>query len=160
MNDKADGNADVLAQEDKAQQNKTQQNKAQGKAADNTSATEPQPAASEQNAEQAQAYQPDDVATLSAEHATSGGGDVNLEAILDIPVKVTVEIGRTQVPVRDLMQYNPGSVVELERLVGEPLDVLINGTMVARGEVVVVNDKFGVRLTDVVPPSNRFKHMK
>ncbi|WIO73432.1 flagellar motor switch protein FliN [Porticoccaceae bacterium LTM1] len=109
---------------------------------------------------QAQAYQPDDVATMSAEPMASHGGDLNLNAILDIPVKVTVEIGRTQVPIRDLMQYNPGSVVELERLVGEPLDVLVNGTLVAKGEVVVVNERFGIRLTDVVNPAERFKKLK
>lgn len=109
---------------------------------------------------QAQAYQPDDVSTMSAEPVASHSGDLDLNAILDIPVKVTVEIGRTQVPIRDLMQYNPGSVVELERLVGEPLDVLVNGTLVAKGEVVVVNERFGIRLTDVVNPAERFKKLK
>ena len=149
MNDQVDGNPDVLAQEG----GKKQQAEAKpdaGKADD----------AGQQPGDQAQAYQPEDVSNLSSEPTGSAGGDVNLEAILDIPVKVTVEIGRTQVPVRDLMQYNPGSVVELERLVGEPLDVLINGTLVARGEVVVVNDKFGVRLTDVVSPASRFQSMQ
>ena len=151
MNDTADGNADVLAQGDSpADDGAAPQAAAEPGTPDQQAA---------ETAEQTQAYQPEDVATLSSEPASAGGGDVNLEAILDIPVKVTVEIGRTQVPVRDLMQYNPGSVVELERLVGEPLDVLINGTLVAHGEVVVVNDKFGVRLTDVVSPSKRLgKH--
>lgn len=145
MNDTVDGNADVLA---KGEEVSDEQEAPQAPVEDdNTPPSQPD--------EQAQAYQPEDVATLSSEPAAAGSGDVNLDAILDIPVKVTVEIGRTQVPVRDLMQYNPGSVVELERLVGEPLDVLINGTLVAHGEVVVVNDKFGVRLTDVVAPSKR-----
>ncbi|MGS2724108.1 flagellar motor switch protein FliN [Porticoccus sp. GXU_MW_L64] len=146
MNDKVDGNPDVLAQE----------------GGDNKPASKPAaPAdANPPPAGEAQAYQPEDVSTLSSEPSGAAGGDVNLAAILDIPVKVTVEIGRTQVPVSDLMQYNPGSVVELDRLVGEPLDVLINGTLVARGEVVVVNDKFGVRLTDVVSPASRFQSMQ
>ncbi|UTW46359.1 flagellar motor switch protein FliN [bacterium SCSIO 12696] len=153
MNDQVDGNPDVLAQEG---------NEADKKPKDTPASTDAEPTqqASETAEDQAQAYQPEDVSNLSSEPASAVGGDVNLDAILDIPVKVTVEIGRTQVPVRDLMQYNPGSVVELERLVGEPLDVLINGTLVARGEIVVVNDKFGVRLTEVVSSASRFNSMK
>ncbi|MDM3870983.1 flagellar motor switch protein FliN [Porticoccus sp. W117] len=149
MNDKVDGNPDVLAQE--GNDNKQAEAKPESAASAD---------AGQQPADEAQAYQPEDVSNLSSEPSAGTGGDVNLAAILDIPVKVTVEIGRTQVPVSDLMQYNPGSVVELDRLVGEPLDVLINGTLVARGEVVVVNDKFGVRLTDVVSPASRFQSMQ
>lgn len=82
-------------------------------------------------------------------------GDANLDVILDIPVTLSMEIGRTRVSIQDLLQLAKGSVVELDRMAGEPLDVLVNGTLVARGEVVVVNDKFGVRLNDVISPVDR-----
>jgi flagellar motor switch protein FliN/FliY len=82
-------------------------------------------------------------------------GDTNLDVILDIPVTLSMEIGRTRVSIQDLLQLAKGSVVELDRMAGEPLDVLVNGTLVARGEVVVVNDKFGVRLNDVISPVDR-----
>lgn len=83
-----------------------------------------------------------------------------LEFIMDIPVTVTVELGRTRIPVKVLLQLAQGSVVELEGLAGEPLDVLANGTLIAQGEVVVVNDKFGIRLTDVVTPMERMKRLR
>ena len=83
-----------------------------------------------------------------------------LELILDIPVAVTVEIGRTKMSIRNLLQLNQGGIVALDRLAGEPLDVLVNGTLVAHGEVVVVNDKFGVRLTDIVSKAERIKRLK
>lgn len=86
--------------------------------------------------------------------------DVNMEVILDIPVTVSMEIGRTRVPIRNLLQLNQGSVVELDRLAGEPMDVLVNGTLIAHGEVVVVNEKFGIRLTDVISPAERVKKLK
>jgi len=93
-----------------------------------------------------------------------GGGpaneDVNLDVILDIPVTISMEIGRTQISIRNLLQLNQGSVVELDRLAGEPMDVLVNGTLVAHGEVVVVNEKFGIRLTDVVSPAERLKKLR
>ena len=76
--------------------------------------------------------------------------DVNLEVILDVPVTLSMEVGRTRIPIRNLLQLNQGSVVELDRAAGEPLDVFVNGTLVAHGEVVVVNEKFGIRLTDVL----------
>ena len=79
----------------------------------------------------------------------------NFELLLDIPLEVTVEIGRTRLAIRELLQLGPGSVVELQKLAGETLDVLINGKPIARGEAVMVNDKFGVRLTDVISPSER-----
>ena len=79
----------------------------------------------------------------------------NFELLLDIPLELTVEIGRTRLPIRTLLQLGAGSVVELGKLVGEPLDVLANGKPIARGEAVMVNDKFGVRLTDVISPSER-----
>ncbi|WP_019590020.1 MULTISPECIES: flagellar motor switch protein FliN [unclassified Thioalkalivibrio] len=93
----------------------------------------------------------------------SGGGeeeDVNLDMVLDVPVTISMEIGRTRIPIRNLLQLNQGSVVELERLAGEPLDVLVNGTLIAHGEVVVVNEKFGIRLTDVISPSERIRKLK
>ena len=86
--------------------------------------------------------------------------DVNLDVILDIPVTLSMEIGRTKISIRNLLQLNQGSVVELDRLAGEPLDVMVNGTLVAHGEVVVVNDRFGIRLTDVVSPAERVRKLK
>lgn len=83
-----------------------------------------------------------------------------MELIYDIPVGVTVEIGRTKMTIRNLLQLNQGGIVALDRLAGEPLDVLVNGTLVAHGEVVVVNDKFGVRLTDIVSKAERIKRLK
>ena len=87
-------------------------------------------------------------------------GEANLDVILDIPVTLSMEIGRTELPIHNLLQLNQGSVVELDRLAGEPLDVLVNGTLIAHGEVVVVNEKFGIRLTDVVSPAERVKNLK
>lgn len=87
-------------------------------------------------------------------------GEANLDVILDIPVTISMEIGRTRISIRNLLQLNQGSVVELDRLAGEPMDVLVNGTLVAHGEVVVVNEKFGIRLTDVVSPAERVKKLK
>ncbi len=90
----------------------------------------------------------------------AGGEDVNLDVILDIPVTLSMEIGRTRLSIRNLLQLNQGSVVELDRLAGEPLDVMVNGTLVAHGEVVVVNERFGIRLTDVISPSERVRKLK
>src|SRR6188474_3407672 len=90
----------------------------------------------------------------------AGARDVNLEVILDVPVTLSMEVGRTRIPIRNLLQLNQGSVVELDRAAGEPLDVFVNGTLVAHGEVVVVNDKFGIRLTDVISPSERIRKLK
>src|SRR3954465_207931 len=88
------------------------------------------------------------------------GKDVNLEVILDVPVTLSMEVGRTRIPIRNLLQLNQGSVVELDRAAGEPLDVFVNGTLVAHGEVVVVNEKFGIRLTDVISPPERIRKLK
>jgi len=95
--------------------------------------------------------------TLKAEQQSAVQG--SLENILDIPVTLAVEIGSTEVSIRNLLQFNQGSVVELDRLAGEPLDVLVNGTLIAHGEVVVVNDKFGIRLTDVVSAHERVRKL-
>ncbi len=90
---------------------------------------------------------------------SAAAGRASLDAILDIPVNLSLEVGRSKISIRNLLQLNQGSVIELDRLAGEPLDVLINGTLVARGEVVVVNDKFGLRLTDVVSAQERIKRL-
>jgi flagellar motor switch protein FliN/FliY len=84
----------------------------------------------------------------------------NLDMILDIPVTIAMEIGRSRINIRNLLQLNQGSVVELDRLAGEPMDVLVNGTLIAHGEVVVVNEKFGIRLTDVISPAERVKKLR
>ena len=83
--------------------------------------------------------------------------DINM--VLDIPVQLSVELGRTKVPIKYILQLGQGSVVELDALAGEPMDVLVNGYLIAQGEVVVVNDKFGIRLTDVVTPSERLRRV-
>ncbi|WP_100639440.1 flagellar motor switch protein FliN [Marinobacter salexigens] len=93
--------------------------------------------------------------------ATPGGGTPpDLDVILDIPVSISMEVGNTQIPIRNLLQLNQGSVIELDRLAGEPLDVLVNGTLIAHGEVVMVNEKFGIRLTDVISPGERIKRLQ
>jgi flagellar motor switch protein FliN/FliY len=88
---------------------------------------------------------------------TGAGNDINM--ILDIPVQLTVELGRTRIPIKHILQLAQGSVVELDALAGEPMDVLVNGYLIAQGEVVVVNDKFGIRLTDIVTPSERLRRL-
>ena len=89
--------------------------------------------------------------------ASTAGNDINM--ILDIPVQLTVELGRTRIPIKHILQLAQGSVVELEAMAGEPMDVLVNGYLIAQGEVVVVNDKFGIRLTDIVTPSERMRRL-
>ena len=92
--------------------------------------------------------------------ASASSDDVNLDVILDIPVTISMEIGSTKINIRNLLQLNQGSVVELDRMAGEPLDVVVNGTLIAHGEVVVVNEKFGIRLTDIISPAERVKKLK
>ena len=89
----------------------------------------------------------------------SSSGHNDLEMILDIPVQLTVELGRTKMPIKNLLQLAQGSVVELAGMAGEPLDVMINGFLIAQGEVVVVNDKLGIRLTDIITPSERMRRL-
>ena len=89
----------------------------------------------------------------------TGGAIQDFDMILDIPVALTVELGRTKISIRNLLQLAHGSVVELEGLAGEPMDVLVNGTLIAQGEVVVVNDKFGIRLTDIITPQERIRKL-
>ncbi len=104
----------------------------------------------------AETLQPEQLAAA----AEGDGEEMNLEMVLDVPVTMSMEIGRTRIPIRNLLQLNQGSVVELDRLAGEPLDVMVNGTLIAHGEVVVVNEKFGIRLTDVISPSERIRKLK
>ncbi len=108
------------------------------------------------------AEQKDDVEPHQADELTGDleGGDLDLSAILDIPVTISMEIGRSRINIRNLLQLSQGSIVELDRLAGEPLDVMVNGTLIAQGEVVVVNEKFGIRLTDVISPAERVKKLK
>ncbi|WP_028227618.1 flagellar motor switch protein FliN [Paraburkholderia ferrariae] len=94
---------------------------------------------------------------LSKVSATNTRNDIDM--ILDIPVQMTVELGRTKIAIRNLLQLAQGSVVELDGLAGEPMDVLVNGCLIAQGEVVVVNDKFGIRLTDIITPSERIRKL-
>jgi flagellar motor switch protein FliN/FliY len=94
---------------------------------------------------------------FSSGSSPSAGNDINM--ILDIPVQLTVELGRTRIPIKHILQLAQGSVVELEAMAGEPMDVLVNGYLIAQGEVVVVNDKFGIRLTDIVTPSERMRRL-
>lgn len=86
--------------------------------------------------------------------------DPKLDVILDIPVTLSMEVGNTDISIRNLLQLSQGSVVELDRVAGEPLDVMVNGTLIAHGEVVVVNDRYGIRLTDVISPQERIKHLR
>ncbi len=114
----------------------------------------------------------DQAATMGAENISAaefeglandsgqGKDKVDLDVLMDIPVTLQLEIGRAKVSIRNLLSYTQGSVIEMDRLAGEPLDLLVNGTLIAHGEVVVINDKFGVRLTDVVSPQERIKKLK
>jgi flagellar motor switch protein FliN/FliY len=108
----------------------------------------------------------DGVVAADLEELTESGDTLNedesrkLETILDIPVNISMEVGRSKISIRNLLQLNQGSVVELDRVAGEPLDVLVNGTLIAHGEVVVVNDKFGIRLTDVISQIERIKKLR
>jgi flagellar motor switch protein FliN/FliY len=103
------------------------------------------------------AAQPADIFPSFGGTGTGGGMMNELDMILDIPVQITVELGRTKITIKNLLQLAHGSVVELEAMAGEPMDVLVNGTLIAQGEVVVVNDKFGIRLTDIITPSERMR---
>jgi flagellar motor switch protein FliN/FliY len=121
---------------------------------------------SEENNTQAREGSEDVAAAMEGDSssAVSGRNDSNIDTpdmdvILDIPVQLAMEVGTTSISIRNLLQLNKGSVIELDRLAGEPLDVLVNGTLIAHGEVVVVNDKYGIRMTDVISPSERIKKL-
>lgn len=96
----------------------------------------------------------------SAAMVADNGDGPDLDVIMDLPVTISMEVGNSEISIRNLLQLNQGSVVELDRVAGEPLDVLVNGTLVAHGEVVVVNDKFGIRLTDIISPRERVNKLK
>jgi flagellar motor switch protein FliN/FliY len=97
---------------------------------------------------------------LQDESQSRATDNPDLDVILDIPVTISMEVGSTEIAIRNLLQLNQGSVIELDRMAGEPLDVMVNGTLIAHGEVVVVNERFGIRLTDVVSPSERIKKLR
>ena len=103
--------------------------------------------------------QPADIFQSFGNNDGQSGMMRELDTILDIPVQLTVELGRTKITIKNLLQLAHGSVVELDALAGEPMDVLVNGTLIAQGEVVVVNDKFGIRLTDIITPSERMRKL-
>jgi flagellar motor switch protein FliN/FliY len=105
------------------------------------------------------AAQPANIFPRLAPGAPLGEGAQDLDLILDIPVALTVELGRTRIPIKHILQLAQGSVIELDALAGEPMDVLVNGCLIAQGEVVVVNEKFGIRLTDIVTPSERMRRV-
>ena len=107
--------------------------------------------------EPAESVAPAQFTNFAASTAVGSGNDLNM--ILDIPVQLTVELGRTRIPIKHILQLAQGSVVELDAMAGEPMDVLVNGYLIAQGEVVVVNDKFGIRLTDIVTPSERMRRL-
>jgi flagellar motor switch protein FliN len=112
----------------------------------------------QQDTEEAKAAKSEEITdeTLSSDDFIN---NPKLDVILDIPVSLSMEVGRTKIPIRNLLQLNQGSVVELDRIAGEPLDVMVNGTLIAHGEVVVVNEKFGIRLTDVMSPHERIRKL-
>ena len=130
----------------------------------------------EENNNQDQEAMADDWGAAMAEQAQADAGQAvdldelkddsvaldnpSLDVILDIPVKLSMEVGRADIPIRNLLQLNQGSVVELDRVAGEPLDVMVNGTLIAHGEVVVVNDRYGIRLTDVISPQERIDKLR
>lgn len=117
-------------------------------------------ALAEQAAADAKAAPPVEKASFRDFTSTTAGTQKNdIDFILDIPVQLTVELGRTKIAIKNLLQLAQGSVVELDGMAGEPMDVLVNGCLIAQGEVVVVNDKFGIRLTDIITPSERIRKL-
>ena len=119
--------------------------------------SESKPAAATEVAIATESVAPAAFANFSPNSVPAAGNDINM--ILDIPVQLTVELGRTRIPIKHILQLAQGSVVELEAMAGEPMDVLVNGYLIAQGEVVVVNEKFGIRLTDIVTPSERMRRL-
>ncbi|THK42451.1 flagellar motor switch protein FliN [Methylophaga sp. SB9B] len=128
---------------------------------DNDSAEDPWAAALEEQAEaESSAAQASPAPMDKLADEGKPRSEVNMDMVLDIPVTISMEIGRTRISIRNLLQLSQGSVVELDRLAGEPMDVLVNDTLIAHGEVVVVNDKFGIRLTDVISAAERIKKLR
>jgi flagellar motor switch protein FliN/FliY len=131
----------------------------QDKMADDWAAAMAEAKTADAGALAAPAESPAAFASFAAGTNAGGGAGNDINMILDIPVQLTVELGRTRIPIKHILQLAQGSVVELETLAGEPMDVLVNGYLIAQGEVVVVNDKFGIRLTDIVTPSERMRRL-
>ncbi|WP_285415172.1 flagellar motor switch protein FliN [Variovorax sp. efr-133-TYG-130] len=132
--------------------------------AEQTAATAPAPVQDAQAAAAAAAVAPATAQVFqqiqdTPAAANPGAGPVDIARVLDVPVQLTAEIGRTRITIKNLLQLSQGSVVELDGLAGQPLDVLINGYLIAQGEVVVVNEKYGIRLTDIVTPSERMQKL-
>lgn len=114
-----------------------------------------------QNPATANPPQPADLRELQGQGSTQReGGNLNLDMILDVSVTVSIEVGRARMSINDLLKLSQGAIIELDRMAGEPLDVLVNGTLVARGEIVVVRDKFGIMLTEVVSPEERLRRLR
>ena len=134
---------------------------AENKAQDPVSADDWSSAMAEQGPapKPAAAPSPAPIFSQLADRKPTAEGQNDIDMILDIPVQLTVELGRTRIPIKHILQLAQGSVVELEAMAGEPMDVLVNGYLIAQGEVVVVNDKFGIRLTDIVTPSERMRRL-
>lgn len=135
----------------------------QGPAESATEEEDPWAAALEEQAEaegEAETTQADPAPVEQLADDSGPTKDLDLDMVLDIPVTISMEIGRTKINIRNLLQLSQGSVVELDRLAGEPMDVLVNDTLIAHGEVVVVNDKFGIRLTDVISTAERIKKLQ
>lgn len=110
-----------------------------------------------------QGVEEDDAEAIQLDQLQDESSPINnpdLDVILDIPVSISMQVGSTEIAIRNLLQLNQGSVIELDRMAGEPLDVTVNGTLIAHGEVVVVNERFGIRLTDVVSPSERIRKLR
>lgn len=97
---------------------------------------------------------------IEAELSDESGSEVDTDSLLNVPINVTVEIGRVQLPIRQIMELREGSVIELERSLDEPLDILVNGALVAHGVVVLVRDRFGIQITDIISPKERARHIK
>jgi flagellar motor switch protein FliN/FliY len=131
----------------------------QDKMADEWAAAMAEAKAAESGGALAPAESPAQFASFGSGGGTTGGAGNDINMILDIPVQLTVELGRTKIPIKHILQLAQGSVVELETMAGEPMDVLVNGYLIAQGEVVVVNDRFGIRLTDIVTPSERMRRL-
>ena len=126
------------------------------------SATPPAEAGTEDAAADAQTYSPGELEAGSDAGQLPVAGEereLSLQMVLDVPVTMTLEVGRTQMSIRDLLKLNQGSVVELDQLADQPMSVLVNGTLIAHGEVVVINEKFGIRLTDVISPEQRVRRL-
>ncbi|QFS60108.1 flagellar motor switch protein FliN [Pantoea dispersa] len=129
------------------------------KPSDDISADDQWAEAMNEQAATSSAAEPGDNVFKSLEASAASGSLQDIDLIMDIPVKLTVELGRTKMTIKELLRLTQGSVVALDGLAGEPLDILINGYLIAQGEVVVVNDKYGVRITDIITPSERMRRL-